>query len=369
MAAELTYVNPAVVENFAREVLIRVGVRADEARLVATVLGAADRRGIPSHGCARLKGFYVDRIREKLINPVAVPEVVRNDRGGAVVDAGNGLGHPAGAFAMNLAIEKARQHGIGMVAVRNSNHYGIAAWYAQMALAHGMIGITGTNARPSVAPTHGVDAMYGTNPIAIAMPADDECPFVFDAATTIAQRGKVETYARTGKTLPRGWVVGRDGKEKTSPGEVLDGLLNNTAALLPLGGMDEESGSHKGYGFATVVELLSAALQQGQFLRALGGFAPDGSKRPNQLGHFFIAVDISCFTALEDFKRTTGEICRQLRGSTRARPGQEILTAGLKEFRLEQTAAAKGIPLDPVMASELLQLQKELGLEQIALPF
>jgi L-2-hydroxycarboxylate dehydrogenase (NAD+) len=361
-------VEPGLLQSFMCDVLLASGVSRSHAETVSQVLCEADKRGIPSHGCARFKGFYVDPITAGLINPKAIPEVVRDVQATAVVDAHLGLGHPAACFAMDLAIEKAKKFGMGFVAVRNSNHYGIAAWYAQRALAHNMIGLTGTNARPSVAPTNGVDAMFGTNPIAFAMPADDECPFVFDAATTIAQRGKVETYARRGKALPEGWVVGADGSSQTDAQRVLNDLVKNRAALLPLGGLTEESGSHKGFGFATIVEILSASLQQGNFLRALSG-EKDGQRVPNRIGHFFFAMNLECFGDIDEIRKSTGVLLRELRASTRRTPEQEILTAGMREHRLALRSAREGVAVDAQVATELKSLREQFGLNLYKFPF
>ncbi len=190
-----------------------------------------------------------------------------------------------------------------MVVARNSCHYGIAGYYATMATDAGMIGITGTNARPSIAPTFGVENMLGTNPLTFGMPTDEEFPFVLDCATSIVQRGKIEYYARIGKDTPAGQVIGRNGEALTDSVEILDDLNTGKAALAPLGGIGEDLAGYKGYGYATVVEILSAALQQGNFLRALSGIGPNKEKIPFHLGHFFIAIDTEAFMGLEAFKK------------------------------------------------------------------
>jgi LDH2 family malate/lactate/ureidoglycolate dehydrogenase len=169
--------------------------------------------------------------------------------------------------AMEMAIKKAKDFGISMVVVRNSTHYGIAGYWVTMATQAGMIGLTGTNARPSIAPTFGVENMLGTNPITVGFPTDEEFPFVLDCATSIVQRGKIEYFARTGQDTPAGMVIGSDGKPKTNSQQILKDLTTGEAALAPLGGIGEEMAGYKGYGYATVVEVLSAALQAGSFLR------------------------------------------------------------------------------------------------------
>ena len=205
------------------------------------------------------------------------------------------MGQVVSYNAMKMAIEKAKKFGMGMVTVRNSNHYGFAGYYPLMAVQENMIGITGTNARPSIAPTFGVENMLGTNPMTFGMPSDEPFPFLLDCATSITQRGKVELYAREGKELKKGWVIDENGESKTNSAEVLEDLIAGKAALTPLGGVGEDTGGYKGYGYSTVVEILSAALQQGAFMKMLMG-SKDGKKVPYSIGHFFIVIDISAFT-------------------------------------------------------------------------
>jgi LDH2 family malate/lactate/ureidoglycolate dehydrogenase len=273
------------------------------------------------------------------------------------------MGHVISKRAMALAIEKAKKYGMGMVAVRNSTHYGIAGYYALMAADAGMIGLTGTNARPSIAPTFGVENMLGTNPLTFGIPSDEEFPFVLDCATSITQRGKIEVYERHGKDLPEGWVIGEDGKPVTDSHQVLIDLVKGKAALTPLGGIGEELGGYKGYGYATVVEILSAALQGGSFLKGLLGFSADGKPQPYHLGHFFMAVNISEFTELDAFKKTTGDILRQLRASKKA-PGETIIyTAGEKEYLAWLERKDKGALLDADLQQQIRRMTQELNLK------
>ena len=209
---DCVWVEFELLEKFIRDVLHKVGVPEEDARVVAEVLIESDKRGIDSHGIGRLKPIYIDRIDAGILNPLTKIEVVKDEKAVAVLEGNNGMGHVISKKAMEMAIEKAREFGIGMTAVRNSTHYGIAGYYALMAVGEGMIGITGTNARPSIAPTFGVENMLGTNPLTFGIPTDEEFPFVIDCATSVTQRGKIEAYARAGKELPPGWVIGRDGK-------------------------------------------------------------------------------------------------------------------------------------------------------------
>ena len=266
---------------------------------------------------------------------------------------------------MNMAIEKAKKFGIGMVAVRNSTHYGIAGYYATMAAKENLIGITGTNARPSIAPTFGVENMLGTNPLTFGIPTDEEFPFVLDCATSVTQRGKIENYARTGKDTPEGMVIGRDGKSMTDSNQILIDLVKGNAALAPLGGIGEELGGYKGYGYATVVEILSAALQAGSYLKMLSGIGDNGQKTPYHLGHFFMAIDTEAFMGAEEFKKTAGDILRALRGSDRA-PGEgRIYTAGEKEYLSWQDRKHKGVLIGEAVQKELVQIRDSLLLPHI----
>jgi LDH2 family malate/lactate/ureidoglycolate dehydrogenase len=279
------------------------------------------------------------------------------------------MGHVIGKKSMQLAIQKAQAFGLGMVAVRNSTHYGIAGYYALMAIDEGMIGITGTNARPSIAPTFGVENMLGTNPLTFGIPTDEDFPFVLDCATSVSQRGKIEVYDRDGLAIPPGWVIDRSGHTRTDTHQILSDLVHGTAALTPLGGIGEAQGGYKGYGYASVVEILSAALQGGAFLKALSGLGPQGQQQPYALGHFFIAIKVEAFTALPQFQKTSGDILRALRASEKA-PGQSrIYTAGEKEHLAWQERKSRGIPLNFALQQQMIQMRDELGLSQYQFAF
>jgi LDH2 family malate/lactate/ureidoglycolate dehydrogenase len=227
----------AYLEQFILDTLIAAGVPPADAGVVSEVLLESDRRGIDSHGIGRLKPIYIDRIRDGILNPRTEVEIIRDRKTTAVLDGHNGLGHVAARQAMTMAIAKAKAHGLGMTAVRNSTHYGIAGYYAEMATQAGMIGFTGTNARPSIAPTFGVENMLGTNPFTIGLPTDEPFPFLLDCATSVTQRGKIEHYERMGKDLPPGWVIDAAGETRTDTAQVLVDLTRGKAALAPLGGL------------------------------------------------------------------------------------------------------------------------------------
>jgi len=339
------------------------GVPHEDAKICAAVLIESDKRGIDSHGVGRFKPIYIDKILGGMLSPVTRFEIARQGPTTAVVDGHNGMGHVIGAKSMELAIQKAGQYGMGMVAARNSNHYGIAGYFSIMAASAGMIGITGTNARPSVAPTFGVENMLGTNPLTIGLPTDEDFPFVLDCATSITQRGKIEHYSRIGKKMPEGWVIDDAGQPVTDPDEALAGFDNGTCASVALGGMGEELAGYKGYGYATAVEILSAALQSGAFLKALSGAGPDGAKQPHRLGHFFIAIDINAFVDPAEFKQTGGEILRALRASAKAPGEPRIYTAGEKEYLAYLERKEAGIPVNESLQKSLQGARNELKVD------
>jgi L-2-hydroxycarboxylate dehydrogenase (NAD+) len=358
---ETTYLPVGVIESFMIDVFESLGTPAEDARICADVLIAADLRGIESHGVGRLK-YYYDRIQAGVQTTQTEIEAIRETETTAVWDGHHGMGHVIAHQAMQHAISKAREYGLGAVAVRNGTHYGIAGYYALMAAAEGMMGLSVTNARPAIAPTFGTEPMLGTNPIAFAAPSDQGFPFCFDAATSISQRGKVEVAARAEKSVPQGVVINEQGESLTDPQRILHGLGEATAAFLPLGGAGEELAGYKGYDLATMVEILSASLSGGMFMKDLLGFAPDGSRRPYMLGHFFLAIDIQHFIPLETSRRITGAIMRALQESRKA-PGQErIYVAGEKEYESEKRIRAKGIPINPNLRKDLQTMRDELGL-------
>ena len=356
------YVPWELVGSFMVDAFRAVGVPEEDAKICADVLMESDRRGIESHGCNRFKPIYIDRINAGIQNPVTEYEIIKETPATVVADAHDGMGMVASYRMMKSLIEKARTCGIAMGAVRNSTHYGIAGYWATMATDEGMIGITGTNARPSIAPTFGVENMMGTNPLTIALPTDEPFPFCLDCATSITQRGKIEYYARSGKPTPAGMVIGRDGSALTDSERILADLTQGRAALAPLGGIGEELAGYKGYGYATVVEVLSAALQGGSFLKALSGVGPDGEKQPYHLGHFFIVADPEAFLGREAFKKTCGDILRQLRASEKAPGEPRIFTAGEKAYLTSVWRADRGVPVGEAVQKEFIEVRDKYKL-------
>ena len=353
------YVSWAMMNDFLVDAFIAYGVPKNDAAICADVLLESDRRGIESHGCNRFKPIYIDRIVSGIQNPVTKVDVLKETVTTAVLDANDGMGMVASHQAMEMAIEKAKNYGLSMVAVRNSTHYGIAGYWATMATKAGMIGMTGTNARPSIAPTFGVENMLGTNPLTVGFPTDEEFPFMLDCATSITQRGKIEYYVRAGQDTPAGMVIGHDGSAMTDSEEILVDLTKGEAALAPLGGIGEELAGYKGYGYATVVEVLSAALQAGTFLKALNGIGADGGKLPYHLGHWFLVINPEFFMGLESFQKTCGDILRELRASQKAPGGNRIYTAGEKEYLVWLERKDKGVPVGEAVQQEFIQVRNE----------
>lgn len=355
---------------FIEDAFVGVGVPREDAKICADVLLESDKRGIESHGCNRFKPIYIDRINDGIQNPVTKFEIVTETPTTAVVDGHNGMGQVIGYKAMRLAMEKAKQYGMGMVAVRNSCHYGIAGYYASMCTKEGMIGMTGTNARPSVAPTFGVEGMFGTNPLTIGLPTDEPFDFLIDCASSITQNGKIEYYARTGEPVHPGTVIDENGNAVEGDAkEALAKIRNGTAALTTLGGIGEALGGYKGYGYAMVVEILSAALCDGAFGKALDGKDADGNKAPYHLGHFFIAIDTNHFLGEAAFRKKAGDILRAVRASKKAPGTERIYTAGEKEYLIWQARKETGVPINESVQQEMIKVRNDLGLNQYKFPW
>lgn len=366
MTQEMSYESFERLEEFMLLGFQAAGVVAEEAAICAKVLIESDKRGIDSHGVGRFKPIYIDRIKDGTLNPKTMMEIIRETKTTAVLDGHHGMGHVIAVKAMDLAIAKAKECGMGMVVVRDSTHYGIAGYYPLMAATENMICFTGTNARPSIAPTFGVENMLGTNPLTIGFPTDEAYPFILDCATSITQRGKIEHYARIKQQMPPGWVINEMGETETDPEKALKGLNDGTCALTPLGGIGETLGGYKGYGYATVVEVLSAALQGGSFLHQLSGVAENGQKQPFRLGHFFLAIDIAAFVEPTEFKQRAGDILRELRASKKAAHHDRIYTAGEKEYLAYLERSQTGVPLNQAVRDSLISVRDDY---QIAFTF
>ena len=357
------YVAWDLINNFMIDVFKAYGVPEEDAVICADVLLESDRRGIESHGCNRFKPIYLDRIKNGTLLPVTKMDIVKETPTTVVMDANNGMGMVASHKMMELLIEKAKVYGMAGGTIYNSTHYGIAGYWSTMAEKAGMIGITGTNARPSVAPTFGVEPMMGTNPFTFTMPTDEAFPFNFDCATSIVQNGKIEYYARSNKPTPAGLVVTKDGDTMTESAAILKEMRAGNCALLPLGGLGEETGGFKGYGFTTIVEILSAALAGGPYMKELSGKDAEGKNTMYRLGHFFFVINPEFFMGLDTFKKTAGGICRGLRASEKAPGADRIYTAGEKEYLAWQERRDKGVPVGEAIQKEFITLRNECGLD------
>ena len=367
MTEEIVYLDAKTLENFMKDVFIGLGVPDEDAKIIANVLITSDLRGIDSHGIQRCKMYY-DRIKEGIYEVNTKIDVIKDGPTTAVWDGNCGMGHVIAYKAMQAAIEKAKKYGLGAVAVRNSTHFGIAGYYSLMAIKEGMIGLAVTNARPSIPPTFGVEPMLGTNPLTIGAPTDENFPFLIDCATSIIQRGKVELYSRINKPMPENTVINDKGDVMTDPNEILSEMVKRRAALLPLGGKGEETSGYKGYGYATVVELLSAALQNGIFLRDTLGIEENGQKRL-KVGHFFLAINTEAFIGLDSFKETAGDIMRGLRSAKLDPQAEKIYTAGEKEYIAEEKRKRSGIALNKSLQNDIKTMQQELKLNNYRFNF
>ena len=340
--------------DYAVRFFVRHGVSETDARIAAEILVAADMRGVDSHGVIRLDSYYGSRLRAGAIDPKTPLSVVRETTTTLALDGGAGLGMVAGYNAMQRAIEKAQDVGLAMVTVRNSNHYGIAGYYAMMALPHNMIGISFTNSQPLVAPTYGSSAILGTNPIAVAAPAGKHRPYVLDMATSIVPIGRVTVYHKAGKEIPSGWGVDGQGQITTDPEKVLHG-----GALLALGGSDIMRG-YKGYGLSLLVDIFSGVLSG-------SAFGHDVGLRKDQtsgVGHFFAAIKVDAFRDPEDFKRDMDALFDQLKNAPKAVDQDRIYIHGEKEFELYDRYSQTGVPL----MTEVVRGLVEVG-EQVGVPF
>lgn len=334
---------------FVRGVLERLDVPRDDAVLAADALIAADVTGVDSHGVARFAGHpsYVPGLRSRRVNPIARPRIAAEAAGTALYDGDGGMGVVVASRAMEVAIDKAGSAGVGIVAVRNSRHLGIAAHYARMALPYGMIGLAMTNAFPQVVPPGGTTAMLGTNPISLAAPAGPGGPFVLDMATSIGTAGKAEIAQRAGKAMPDGWLVDRAGLPTTDPAA----LLGGGGALLPLGSF-AELGSHKGFGLALAVDVLCGVLSGQGYSAILDGAS-------GSAGHFLAAIRIDAFVPLAAFETMLAAMSDALRSAPRVPGVDRIYIHGEKEAETEQERRRLGIPLHAQVVAGLRPLADE----------
>jgi LDH2 family malate/lactate/ureidoglycolate dehydrogenase len=339
----------AALKAFILSVFDRWGTPPAIADLTADLMVRTDLRGVDSHGVGMLP-TYQRWHRRGWIVPDAEPKVARDEGTTAVVDGQQAFGHYTATMAMELAIAKARAHGVGFVTCRNSNHFGAAANYSMMALAHDMIGLSLTNSGPAVVPTYGRRAMLGTNPISLAAPAGRHAPFVLDMATSTVAIGKLSVALRWGKPIPAGWALDEKGQPTTDPA-----VAYETRLLTPLGATPE-LGGYKGYGLAVMVDILSGVLAGAAFADVRRR-EPDPAR--SDIGHFFGAIDITRFRDLDGFKADMDYLLQALKDSPKAEGRDRIYVAGEPEWECEQRRRREGIPLAPGLVRQLRAVSTE----------
>jgi L-2-hydroxycarboxylate dehydrogenase (NAD+) len=359
---ETVRVQAEELKEICRNIFTRLGESDEGARVIADVLVSADLRGVDSHGTQRV-GFYVRNIRAGVIRPGATPTLVSETPTTALFDGQAGMGQPVSKMAMDLAIAKAKAMGMGFVTVRNSNHFGIAGYYAMQALDAGCIGMAFTNSQIFVVPTFGRDSMLGTNPISFAAPAARERPFVLDMATSTVPIGRLEVFSRLEKPIPLGWAADEDGLPTTDPGRVVDNLYfkDGRGGLTALGGDGELMGGHKGYGLAMMVDILCGVLPGALYANRVYPKDAEGRDLPSGLGHAFIAVRVDAFQPLEDFTHAMDDLEQRMRNAPKAAGQERIYTHGEKEFERTEQRTREGIPLNRKVWDELRQIGGELG--------
>ncbi len=346
--------------EFTKTILQKIGCSEKDATTATKVLLSADLRGIDSHGIARLSG-YVRLWDVKRVNSTPELKIIHETPSTAVVDGDSGLGLVVAPYAMQVAIDKAKNVGTGWVSVQNSNHFGIAGYHAMMALEHDMIGIALTNASPLVAPTFSIERLLGTNPICVAIPAGDEPPFDADMATTTAANGKLEILQRKSGVAPLGWIQTKEGKQSTDPHELKAG-----GALLPLGG-DREHGSHKGYALGAIVDIFSAVLSganYGPWVPPFPAYVPMPDEQPGKgIGHFFGAMRIDAFRPADDFKKNMDKWIKRFRSAKTIDNEKKVLIPGDPEREMETERMKNGIPLLKPVIDDLKFLSEKFAVD------
>ncbi|MFC2822251.1 MAG: Ldh family oxidoreductase [Spirochaetales bacterium] len=345
--------------SFVEKVFLKLGVKPEDALTCAEILVAADARSIPSHGVARL-WRYKNGIQKKIMLTDAKPAVLRETPMSLVIDANGDMGMGLSKKTMETVISKAEKTGAAFASIRNSNHFGIAGFYSEMAAGHDMIGIAMTNTAALMVPTFGSEAMLGTNPIAFSVPALNGEMFTLDMATTCVTRGKIETYERECKKLPYGWAVNTEGKVTEDAASLLEDMLfQRGGGLLPLGGEGELFSGYKGYGLAALVDIMTAITGGGTF----GKSVKDSKETSARVCHFFGAVRIDIFRDAEEFKKDMTRFLSELNNSKKAAGCSRIYYAGQKEHESEQLSRKEGIVLSEKVTEELVSIGKELGIE------
>ena len=344
-----------VLDDFCMTAFKKLGFKKSECRIITDVLIMSDKFGIESHGMQRLVRYHKG-IEKGTIVVGAAPEVVKETSTTAVIDAHDGMGQLAGHKAMQLAIKKAKKSGVGIVSVRNSNHFGIAGYYAKLASDAGLLGMAFTNSEAIMVPTFGKLAMLGSNPIAIAMPAEPY-DFFFDASTTVVTRGKLEMYNKMGKPLPEGWALNKDGKASSDAPDVLSNIVaKNGGGIMPLGGNTEVLGSHKGYGYGMICEIFSSILSMGM----TSNYTMQNGK--SGICHGFIAINPANFGDPDAIREHLSTYLRELRESPKAEGAERIYTHGEKEVEATERVLREGAPVNVNTLREMVEFANFVGI-------
>jgi LDH2 family malate/lactate/ureidoglycolate dehydrogenase len=330
------------------QVFRKIGVSKDDAALLTDSLIEANLRGVDTHGITRMLCTYVKRMQVGVVNPKTELKVLREHPSTALIDGKNSIGQVVSNVAMRMAIDKAKKTGVAFVATTHSNHYGAAAYWAMMALDHGMIGFSSTNAPAVVAPTGGRTPMLGTNPFAIAIPAGQEQPMVLDLATTVVARGRILLYAKQNKPLEPGWAFDELGRPTVDPHAAVKGLL------APIGG-------YKGYGIALAIDLLCGVMTGSNYGTHFPGFLADNLKDPTDVGSIFAAINVQSFMDLPDFQAGMDRAIREIKTSTKAEGVKRIYIPGEIELETKAERLKNGVPIPEAVVKDLVALGKELG--------
>jgi LDH2 family malate/lactate/ureidoglycolate dehydrogenase len=344
-ATDRIMADPEQLRTFAAGVFQKLDVPEEDAAILANTLVAANLRGVDTHGVMRIP-FYANKVRDGGIQARVDTTPIRETLATALLDGRNGIGQVVSYRAMETAVRKAREAGAAFVTVRNSNHFGAAAYYSMMALPHDMIGIALSNASPRLAPTGGAERLFGNNPWSIAVPAGERLPVVLDMANSVVAAGKLRIYQKDGKPIPEGWALDSEGVPTTDPQAALSGIL------LPVGG-------YKGYGITLMMDLLSGVLSDSNYGPRVRGM--EVSDEPARTSHSFIAVDVSAFDNVSDFKRRMDAYIDEIKSSKRAMGSEVIYLPGEPEFIRERERREKGIPVQPRVVEELRAVAQEHG--------
>lgn len=345
-----------ILEKFCVDAFKRFGFSEEESGIITDVLITSDMYGIESHGMQRLSRYHKG-IESGLIHPETKPEIIFETPVSAVIDGHDGMGQLVSYRAMETAISKAKNSGMAIVTVRNSNHFGIAGYYAQMAAKEGLIGISFTNSEAIMVPTFSRQAMLGSNPIAMAVPADP-FPFLYDASTTVVTRGKLEMYRKAEKPLPDGWALDKDGLPTNDADDVLSNIIHrNGGGIMPLGGSDERSGSHKGYGYGMMCEIFSSILSQG----LTSNYTNTGGK--GGTCHGFVVIDPAAFGDPDAIKEHFSKFLQELREAPKAAGQNRIYTHGEKEALAYEKHLTEPVPVDVKTVIEMKQMSDYLGMD------